>query len=222
MAEILRVSIGSLAGALVGASLAFLFNYILQRRVHRREEKAAGNYAMATLSLQFNGFVNVRRLYRRQLEACRALSAQTPVWFAMHPILHFLPARLDFDFATLTFLFEQGDVETFQALHQAESVYRTLLGALDAFSKTSDEKQERLSTAGFPPGEAVDPGAAFGAIGPKIAGDLQSFIAAVQEHCDRDEQTYLRASQLLHAALERRFGKKGLIKLAGELPAGSS
>lgn len=206
----------TLVGTFTGAGLAFLANLEIQKRTRRREEKAAGNYAMAVLARQYNGFLNLKRTVEEEAQRCRDRAPLAPVWFVFRPVMHFLRDDLEFDFQSLTFLFEDArNIETFQILHSVETLQRELIGFMKTFTDASVAKQDKLGALGFViDGSAANIEGGIQMLGQKLAMSLQNTLEEIFRHCSVDEATYLAGSQSLHRALGDRFGTVGLIRVS--------
>lgn len=206
----------SLIGVFCGAGLAFLSNFFLQRLARRRDERAAGSYAMATLIRQFDVLGNIRRGIANETSRAAKEAPELPVWLCAYPIIHGFREELAFDFSKLTFIFEMERQEVFFKLHQAENLYRSLMTLTNAFNEAAREKQVRLEEADFDLNQEVSLEAVLKAIGPELSSRLQSLLAGIGEHCLKDRPEYIAASGALHAALKERFGGKGLFRLADD------
>jgi hypothetical protein len=199
---------------LTGAGAAFFANWKLQDSARIRLEKAAGNFAMATLKRQYVNFLLVRENFK--VEAKRTADqypGQSP-WLFYRPIAHSLRNDLEFDFAAVHFLFEAPTGHAaFDALHSAEQNYREAIGALNRLNEATQERQARLVDMGVRPLVAVTTTELFEGLGPLLLGKLQSSYEAFAKKCAKDEAIYLRASAETYPILRERFGSDGLVKV---------
>jgi hypothetical protein len=209
----------TLIGAFAGAGAAFGANAWLQSHARRREEKASGNYAMATLTRQFNGFLQIRLTSYGEIEHAREHYAGAPAWLFVRPVFHRLRDDLHFDFQSLTFLFDRSiDLEAFTSLHEAEQAYMGLIATLDRFNEAAVIRQRKMEELGMEPGSPTTVPELAEKLGPQLVGELGSLHGALVGMCEEGESKYLRASKLLHAALVARFGDSGLIRISPSSP----
>jgi hypothetical protein len=192
---------------LTGAGVAFVANRHLQERARRLEQLAAGNFAMATLTRQYNGFLNIRRMVQEERKFWQDEMPSAPIWLMFRPVIHFLQEKLEFDFESLVFLFDTHDIEFFQQLHLAEAVQRDLLGFVARLGEAARRKQEMISAAEKEaPGKPLSVGRVKDLIGPMLAIELENVVEQIVTHCENDGAIYLNAARVLHRALSKHLG----------------
>lgn len=193
---------------LTGAGIAFLANLYLQERARRAQNLAAGHYAMAVLTRQYDGFVNIRRSIHGEVVRCRERAPDTPLWLSLRPVVHALPEDLEFDFHSLAFLFQgNSDLEFFGDLHLAESKHREIIRLLERHADMSTERQKRFETAGFVnEGAPLRPKEVEAAVGPRIMMELVGLVQEILHHCERDGAIYERASDTFQRGMVAHFG----------------
>lgn len=206
----------TLLATLIGASVAFAFNRHLQERNQRRTEKAAGNFAMATLGSLYSDYLLLRRMFTEEIERARQLAPHAPTWLPFRPPLHFLRTDYQFDFSSLAFLFEQKEigVQAAEALRFVEAIHRDLVGHVGKVSEVMRKKGDQLTQAGYRTIDAtVTPAKLAEILGAQAVIEMETELETVLEHIRDDEAAYLRASEKLLAALRARFGRDGVIRI---------
>lgn len=198
----------TVAATFIGAGLAFLANLEVQRRARRREEIAAANFALATLARQYNGLLQTKTTIDEQVAMAPINLPGAPLWLAVLPMIHFREENLAFDFESLTFLFEEANVEWFKHLHQAETMYRDMFGHVRRLSENAVKKQEKLEAAGVVPGNvtAISIQQLILFVGPRLQGELDSGVGWLLAHCSAAPPKYLEAADELYRLLSQRFG----------------
>src|SRR4051812_27968012 len=84
-------------GSLLGASLAFSFALWRDRVLRSREQKAAGNLALAILARQWSDFFRISSAVKQHRAAVLNQEPSIPIWLQILPIDHVFSDRLVFD-----------------------------------------------------------------------------------------------------------------------------
>jgi len=202
--DIIKIAIGSF----LGSGLAVLLAWLRYSAARRQDRKAAGNLAIVTLDRLANDFALARAVILSHREFILSERPRLPPW--MHvKAAHFSHAgTLRFDLPALAFLLEdERGAQIVRKLLVAESAYHDFFGLLRDYIGVAETIREKLAAAGLDP---MDAGRAGEAAGAATVARAERLAHAILAHVERSEAVFREAAAVLHAALARRFGKKGL------------
>ena len=125
--EVFKLAIGPFFGAVTGASLAFTFNWLVQWRLQRRDDIAAGNLALFRLYRIIHEASMLRAQIRTRLAEDEHANPGAPIWSFHDPLLHTFQMVEALDYGPLTFLLktEQGK-KTLCDVNVADRIYAEL------------------------------------------------------------------------------------------------
>ncbi len=198
---------------LTGAGVAFLANLYLQDRARRLQQIASGSHAMTILIRQYNGYKNLQISVTEEIKIRDQFAPGVPLWFTFRPVLHQLSNDLAFDFESLMFLFEDGNLDLLQELIVVEALYRDLLGQVEQLNEDSSAKQERFEKAAVGERGNLTPEQANEIVGPRLRFRLEGVIDSIQRKCKDDGAKYLQASSDIHRALVLRFSGQSFMRI---------
>jgi len=203
----------AIIGSFAGATFAFIFALRMYNRQLRRENKAAGNLAMATLRRQYNDFMVYGRGVKKTYDDMFRVEPHAPLWLLLKPHHYTFSGPLRFDIKSLTFLFEKGDVKFLQDLLLAEARYHDLMSSADKLNQTLDEAQQVLAAAGIGAQGAHRIGELENIVGPALVGRANSFVESMLRTVEEDKGVYSEATESLRAKLVEYFGadEKGIL-----------
>jgi hypothetical protein len=207
LADVFTIFIGSF----LGAGLAIFFATRKQDTIRRRDQKAAGNLAIATLARLANDFALARAVILNYRELILREQPRLPLWMHIKPA-HFSHATaLRFDLPSLIFLFEyEGGSHLVQKLITAESAYHEFFGQLRAYSGIAEAIREKFSTAEVNPMDDARVRELADAAGPANVARAEELTHAILAHVERSERVFRELSVSLPGLLSRKFGKKGI------------
>jgi hypothetical protein len=194
-------ALGALATTFIGADLAFRFNTRKDENAKRREEIAAGRFAVSSLSTLASDFFAVKQTVQANASM---LWPPTPVWM-MQPVFGPQP-EIALDFRPLTFLFDDPDgVPVYEALGEAKRVCNTLFTLITAHLSVSDELLRALAAAGLRgsgTAEEIEQAA-----GPVVIARAKTLTSGILELVSGDAEHAVRdACAKLPMLLRARFG----------------
>lgn len=208
--DIIKIAIGSF----IGAGLAILFALSRQNAARRRERKAAGNLAIATLDRLANDFAQARAVILNYREYILRERPLLPPWMHVKAAHFSHAASPRFEPATLSFLLEEeGGVQVMKKLLAAESAYHDFFGLLRDYVGVAEAIRERLALARLDPADATLARELADVAGAAAVAKAERLAHAILVHVERSETVFRDAATALPAALGRRFGKKGIGKI---------
>lgn len=202
----------ALIGSFVGAGLAFAFALRRDRMVRIRDQKGAGNLAMAIIARQLSDFLNLRFVLEEYRRTILSNQPNLPLWMQMKPTTFLFSDSLRFNIGSLTFLFEHKETNILERLMNAEILYHDLAMLIQVYSAAAEQAQLKLSesmvlTAGAPIGNVEK------VVGDALVNKLNSLVTAIFHHLASGEKTFLDAANDLHADLVKQFGLNGVISV---------
>jgi hypothetical protein len=115
--------------------------------------------------------------------------------------------------ATLTFLYEiEGGAAVMEKLIAAEAAYHDFFRLLHSHSQITEAARDKLSIVRANP--VHTPLSSDPAAGPTHVSRADMLTHAILAHVERSEAAFREASTALPALLGRRFGRKGVGKIA--------
>ena len=197
-------------GALVGGGLAFHYALRRDEAVRRRDQKAAGNLALAILARQFSDFQVTKLGIDQHIAWVLKEDPKTPLWLQLKPIqADYSVDTLRFDIKSLEFLFQRGRGEVLEHLINAELAYRDFARLVEVHGATREEAQRKMSDAGIGAHSTLQ--AAQDAVGWALVVKLRDFTAALLERTAKGGKVYLDAADALRRILVEEFGDKEII-----------
>jgi hypothetical protein len=203
----------SLLGSFVGAGLAFWYALRRDAIVRRRDQKAAGNFAMAIIGRQLSDFLVVKKGIDEHRREVQAVQPNTPLWMGLKPIQIEFSQGLTFDLRSLDFLFESGGTGILEKLINAELSHRDLVSLVEVHRSTAERAQEKLAAANIGLDVALPIGQFEQILGIALVAKLRDFTAAIFDRIDKGDAVYFNAGESLHNGLVAVFGKKGVIRV---------
>lgn len=198
----------TLVATFIGAGLAFFTNAYFQRRQRERQQRIAGNVALAILSRQYGDFVIAKAAVEAELGRASSFDPPIPIWRAIQPTLFEMNFDLKFDFESLAFLVEDGNENLIEGLMDVETKYHELRRLLASHTKLASQIPHKFSNHGWtndvPPSER----AAEFAAGAALISELESLVKAIANRVATQEQTYISAGSQLEAFMKRKFRNK--------------
>jgi hypothetical protein len=205
--DIIKIAIGSF----LGAGLAVLFVLLRQNAARRRERKAVGNLAIATLDRLANDFALARAVILNYREFILRERPRLPPWMHVKPAHFSYAGTLRFDLSALAFLLEEeGGVQVTKNLLAAESTYHDFFGLLSDYVSVAETVREKFMLAGIDPMDAARVREFPEVAGAATVAKAERLAHAILAHVERSETVFRDAAIALSAGLGRRFGKKGV------------
>jgi hypothetical protein len=210
LAEITKIAIGSF----VGAGLAILLAWLRHNALRRRERKAAGNLAIATLDRLANDFALARAVILNYREFILREQPRLPPWMHIKPAHFSHASMLHFDRSSLAFLLDgERGVQMMKTLIAAESAYHDFFGLLRDYVAVAEAIREKLALAGLDPMDAAQARDFTDVAGPAVVAKAERLAHAILAHVERSETAFREAAIALPAVLGSRLGKKGVARI---------
>lgn len=205
----------SALGPFFGALFAFFVNLFLLRQQRRRENKAAGNLAMATLSRMYGDFLIAKSAIQHDLKTRKDLAACLQI----RPTIFEFSESLTFDLKALTFLFEQGQTDLLDQLLLVQVKYHDLRNLLRLNNDAAWERDKYIVDG---PGFNVkddailiskgDEGVVLGLIPDVLQIQLQNYHDFLVSRAVKDESAYTAAGASLQQLMTSKFCKKDVMQ----------
>ncbi|TMC49616.1 MAG: hypothetical protein E6J20_17785, partial [Chloroflexi bacterium] len=138
-ADILKTLIGSL----VGAGLAFRYALRRDEAARLRDQRAAGNLALAILARQLSDFTVTKAGIVQHRASVLEVQPMSPLWMQLKPIQIDYADSLRFDIKSLEFLFKPGRGRILEQLINAELAYRDFTRLVEVHRLTAEEVQRK-------------------------------------------------------------------------------
>jgi hypothetical protein len=201
--------LNTLFGSFAGASAAFLFNGIHQRRIEKRDNLASGRLALLTVRAQFDDFLNYRWAIWVALDnQYRQVGEHAPEWALGKPMAYHFSDTRTFRFESLGFLLSTSrGTEAFQRLQVVERAYFDLSARHSDCNDSIKELQQKIALAPIEL-DTVSLGELELHVGPEIVARVVDQHRAVVLRIDRDEPLYSAASRALNEAMVERYGEE--------------
>lgn len=198
------------AGAFMGATFAFLFNFWLQWHVRCRQELAAGNLALIVLAQHLVDTHIVERGIRDHVAKTMAKVPDTPRWAQLWPQHFYFSDKLKFDYNSLAFLSLKGHRDVLARLAHSEQLYFDLAALVQAHSEATASIQERVSTNNL---SALPWSEMEAKIGRHLTAKASMLTDGLVDRGERNPSDIRKAIQSLRGALVQQFGEKAVVKI---------
>lgn len=208
----------TIIGSFAGATFAFMFAFWMHNRQRRRENKAAGNLAMATLARQLNDFIIYKRGIRESHQEMLKAHPKAPPWLQLKPIHYTFSGPLKFDIESLAFLFEKGNPAFLADIMIAEARYHDLLSSSEKLNLTLDEAQNKLAAGGLAANGVRRLNELEEILGPALVAKANAFVEGMLRTVAEDQDIYVKATKALRAKLIEYFGEGETGIIMGQLP----
>lgn len=201
--------IKTLIGSFAGAGAAFAANFVLQRRIEKRDNLAAGRLALLTIRAQLDDFVNYRHVIRHSVDYIYTqLGQATPEWVLAKPVGFEFAESNTFKLESLAFLLSTATGrKAFERLQFVERTYFDLSSRHTDYHESVQELQRAMA-----PLHAQLANLTYAALethfGPELLARVRDQQRAVVIRIDRDEKRYTAAFRLLNDAMVERYGEE--------------
>lgn len=208
--DIVKIAIG----AFIGAGLALLIVSLRRNAARRREQRAAGNLAIATLDRIANDFALARAVILDYREFILREQPRLPHWMHVKPAHFSHGATLRLELPSLAFVLdEERGVRMIRTLIAAEAVYHDFFGLLRDYAAVAEVIREKLTLAGIDPMDAGRAREFAEAAGPAALARAERLSHAILAHVERSESAFREAAVALPAVLGTRLGKRGIARI---------
>lgn len=197
-------------GPFVGTAFAFLSARQLDAGRRHRERVAAANLALLALKQQYNDFLLYRKGFRTDV-ARDELIGNEPLWALLRPT-YITFSNQEVDLKGIGFLFERkGNGEVFDAVGEAQTLYRDLVRLSELATESARSIQERAAQA-----QAKNPGISWVALelaaGKDITAHMSMSVCGLALRLENNEQTHIRAFKTLRSALDAELNSGWIAK----------
>ncbi len=197
----------TLGATFVGAVLAFAANLHFQNTQRKKDQRTAGNLALATLSRQYGDFVIAKSGFEMESKQAQSIAPEIPLWRALKPTFHEFNSELLFDFKALAFLVEDGSHELFTRLVHVENKYHDLRRILAMHTDAAISLQKKMDELTQPscPTPITSEEHLKLLVGSELFGRLESLTSALKNRVTSNEATYVAAGKQLHDLMIAKF-----------------
>ena len=200
----------TLVATFLGAGLAFAANLHFQVQQRKKDQRTAGNLALATLSRQYGDFVIAKATFEMEAKEAQLRIPEIPLWRALKPTIHEFNSELLFDFEALAFLVEDGNNKLFEKLVHVETKYHDLRRVLAMHTDAAILLQKKLEelTQLSPPKQITSEEQLKQFVGDELSAKLEALTLALKNRVTKSEATYVAAGKQLHEFMIAKFKNK--------------
>jgi hypothetical protein len=214
--DLLSQGLDALAGAVVGARIAFYFERqkaaedrkLIERRERQREidrEALAGNMALFTLTQMYNTLLN---FWRQRIEQWRD---DPLLWYMMPPGGEPSLEGVRFDYTALAFLLKGESPSIMLKLDGLADTYRTLADTVRRRSQMHEtELAPRMESIRVVPGTPIEN--LEHVLGRRLVGTMQAYAADIRTFVYTSLDELPRVAQQLHELLQKRMPGENFIR----------